>query len=103
MIIAVDFDGTLSLGDWPGVGPPNKKIIDALLALQREGDKIILWTCRNGKELADAVEWCREQGIIFDAVNENLPEVLEAWGWQDTRKIFANEYWDDKSYRPEEI
>lgn len=35
-------------------------------------------------------------GIIFDAVNENLPEIIEAFGG-DCRKIFANEYIDDRA------
>lgn len=97
MIIAVDFDGTLSLGEWPDTGPANKPVIEALLERQRNGDKIILWTCRSGSELTAAVAWCRIYGLEFDSVNANLPEVLEEWGYQDTRKIFADEYWDDKS------
>jgi len=102
MIIAVDFDGTLSLGTWPDVGPANKPVIDALLERQKSGDKVILWTCRSGDELSAAVAWCRIYGLKFDAVNANLPEVLESWGYKDTRKIFANEYWDDKSAPYEE-
>lgn len=35
-------------------------------------------------------------GLKFDAVNENLPEVIELMGG-DSRKIFANEYIDDKN------
>ena len=97
MIIAVDFDGTISLGKWPDVGPANKPVIDALLERQKGGDKIILWTCRGGDELDAAVAWCKIYGLEFDAVNENLPDVLEAWGFKDTRKVFADEYWDDKS------
>lgn len=97
MIIAVDFDKTISLGDWPGCGPPNKPVIEALKERQKNGDKIILWTCRAGDELSAAVAWCRIYGLEFDAVNANLPEVLEAWDFRDTRKVFADEYWDDKS------
>lgn len=55
---------------------------------------MILWTCRNGDLLTSAVEWCREHGLIFDAVNENLPERLEYYG-SESRKISADEYWDD--------
>ena len=97
MIIAVDFDKTISLGDWPGCGPPNKPVIEALKKRQADGDKIILWTCRAGDELSAAVAWCRIYGLEFDAVNANLPDVLEAWNFKDTRKVFADEYWDDKS------
>lgn len=99
MIIAVDFDGTLSLGQWPECGPPNQPVIDRLLERQRAGDKIILWTCRCGEELDDAVEWSRDQGIEYDAVNESMPEVLEDWGFEDCRKIYADEYWDDKAVK----
>ena len=101
MIIAVDFDKTLSLGDWPDVGPVNQPVMDMVKKRKENGDKIILWTCRSGDELAAAVAWCRLYGLEFDAVNENLPEVLEAWGFEDTRKVFAHEYWDDKSVRCE--
>ena len=97
MIIAVDFDGTISLGKWPDVGPVNVDVMEALLDRKEAGDKIVLWTCRGGKELEDAVAWCRKYGLEFDAVNETLPEVLEAWGYDDTRKVFADEYWDDKA------
>lgn len=36
---------------------------------------------------------------MFDAVNENLPEIIENFG-SDTRKIFANEYIDDRNTWP---
>lgn len=47
--------------------------------------------------LRKAVEWCEEKGLIFDAVNENLPEIVDSFG-SDTRKIFANEYIDDRNF-----
>ena len=47
-------------------------------------------------DLTEAVEWCRAQGIVFDAVNEPLPEQIKKWG-NDTRKIFADFYIDDKA------
>lgn len=95
-IIAVDFDGTLCENKWPEIGEPNKELITYLKKRQEAGDKLILWTCRVGEILDNAVTWSAEQGIIFDAVNENLPEVLE-WMGGDTRKIFANEYIDDRN------
>ena len=36
MIYAVDFDGTLSMGEWPEVGPANNGLIDYLITRQRE-------------------------------------------------------------------
>lgn len=93
-IIAVDFDGTLCENKFPEIGEPRQDIIRAVLIKQKAGAKLILWTCRTGVMLQNAVEWCKEQGLQFDAVNENLPEIIESFGG-DTRKIFANEYWDD--------
>lgn len=96
-IIAVDFDGTLCENKWPNIGAANGYLIDILIRLQREkGFKLILWTCRTGQHLDDAVAWCEKRGLIFNAVNENLPEMIDAFGG-DTRKIVATYYLDDKS------
>lgn len=101
-IIAVDFDGCLVTNKWPEVGEPIEKAISRLKQEQAAGAKIILWTNRVGEPLKKAVEFCEEQGIHLDAVNENLPEIIEAFG-SDTRKVFANEYWDDRAvYMAEE-
>lgn len=96
MIIAVDFDGTLCESAWPKIGEPNTEIIEELKWRKARGDKVILWTCRVGSMLEDAVAWCREMGIEFDAVNENLPEMIAQYG-NNCRKVYADEYWDDKS------
>lgn len=95
-IIAVDFDGCLVVNKWPEVGAPIEKNINKLKAEQADGTKVILWTNRVGEALEKALEFCKEQGIHLDAVNENLPEIVEAFGG-DCRKIFANEYWDDRA------
>ena len=95
-IIAVDFDGTLCYSNWPDLGEPNTMLIDYLLQEKASGSKIILWTCRAGKALSDATGWCREQGLTFDAVNDNLPEVIEFYG-NNSRKITCDLYIDDKS------
>lgn len=93
-IIAVDFDGTLFENAWPDVGAPIEKNINKLKAEQADGAKVILWTNRVGGALDKAVNFCKEHGIHLDAVNENLPEIVQGFG-TDCRKIFANEYWDD--------
>ena len=96
--IAVDFDGTLCENKYPEIGQAKKDVINRLLEEQKRGAKIILWTCRCDKYLKLAVEWCKSKGINFDAVNSNLPELIEKWG-TDPRKIAASEYWDDRSVR----
>lgn len=95
-IIAVDFDGTICETAWPGIGPAKRDVINALLARQADGDKVILWTCRAGEQLEEAIAWCANRGLHFDAVNESLPEQIEYFGG-DTRKVWAHEYWDDKA------
>ena len=102
MIIAVDFDGTLCKNAWPDIGEPNWELIELLKKRQAEGDKLILWTCRTGKQLVNASKWCSERGLIFDALNDNLPESIEMFG-NNSRKVFADMYIDDKSFTVEEI
>lgn len=98
-IVAVDFDGTLCDDEWPEIGDAHEGLIWYLRCRQARGDKIILWTCRTGERLREAVEWCSLEGLIFDAINENLPEVIEYCGG-DSRKIYADEYIDDKMVAP---
>ena len=97
--IAIDFDGTLCYSRWPGVGEPNTELIMDLKRRKALGDRLILWTCREGDALQTAVDWCKEQGLFFDAVNENLPDVIAVFG-NDSRKISCDLYIDDKSCLP---
>ncbi len=98
--IAVDFDGCLCENAYPEIGAPHWNIIAAAAAAQSSGTGIILWTCREGKLLQDALEACERWGLRFDAVNDSLPSWKEAFG-NDSRKVGADEYWDDKAYRVE--
>ena len=98
MIFAVDFDGTLSFGEWPGTGEPNGGLIRFLKERKKKGDKLILWTCREAGTLDVALEWCEVQGLEFDAVNDNLPEIVEKYQW-NSRKITCDFYIDDKAVR----
>lgn len=96
-VYAVDFDGTLNLAEkYPMLGEPNDGLFDFLRARQQAGDKIILNTCREGALLDEAVKYCKENGLEFDAVNDNLKENIERWQ-NNCRKIFADYYIDDKN------
>lgn len=101
LIIAVDFDGTLCEESFPRIGAENGALILQLKHLQEEGHKLILWTCRAGEQLKEAVDWCRFRGLEFAAVNENLPEHIAQYGG-DTRKVYADMYIDDKAAEPRE-
>lgn len=95
-VYAVDFDGTLCESVYPGIGAPNMALINHLIKRRSQGDKIILNTCREGERLQEAVDWCADFGLGFDAANENLPELIKSWG-HDCRKIAADVYIDDKA------
>ena len=72
--IAVDFDGTLCYSKWPELDQPNQALIEYLQ------------------------EW--EQNLEFDAVNDNLPEIIEFYG-HNSRKISCDYYIDDRMLLPE--
>ena len=98
-IIAVDFDGTLCERKYPDTGAPITPVIEYVKERKAAGDIIILWTCRVGEYLKNAVEWCKRQGLTFDYINENAPERVRQYGG-DTRKISADEDIDDKANPP---
>ena len=93
--IAVDFDGTIVEHKYPEIGKENLFAFQTLKQLEKMGARLILWTFRTGKELEEAVEYCRKNGIEFYAVNKNYPEEI----FDDTisRKIDADIYIDDKN------
>ena len=70
--------------------------------IEKAGTPDYFVTCRCGNQLEEAVEWCRKWELEFDAVNENLPEIIERYG-SDGRKIYADVYIDDKSCFPWEV
>lgn len=99
LVIAVDFDGTLCEHAFPEIGPPKEKVIAKVRELQARGHRIVLWTCREGEPLEEAVAWCESQGIRLDRVNENYYPVLDF----ATHKIVADIYLDDKAVHPDEL
>ena len=99
MIYAVDFDGTLSLQGYPKCGKPNQPLFEFLRMQQRNGHRVILYTCREGLELQQAINWCAEQGLMFHAVNSNIPEIVRRFRG-NPRKIYADFYIDDRAVNP---
>lgn len=102
LFFGIDFDGTLCENNFPQIGEPKDKIIRYVKRLKSMGHYIGLWTCREGEILDDAIAWCKEQGIIFDVINENLPERIEKWGC-DCRKVGFDYIIDDKNMLVEDI
>jgi hypothetical protein len=93
--IAVDFDGTIVEHDYPKIGKERLFAFRTLKELEKQGASLILWTFRTGKELEEAVEYCRNNGIEFYAINRNYPE--EVIDETVSRKIDADIYIDDKN------
>lgn len=98
-IIGVDFDGTLAItrGTYPRIQGPIQEVIDYVLSEQKKGARLILITMREGEVLNEAIAWCREQGLEFDAVNDNL-DYMKDFFKNNPRKIFVNEYLDDTNF-----
>jgi hypothetical protein len=95
MKIAVDFDGTVVEHRYPDIGEEMLFAFDTLKALQKQGHQLILWTFRAGKELDEAVEYCRKRGIEFYAVNKSYPE--EKYDESISRKVDADVFIDDRN------
>lgn len=93
-VVAVDFDNTITLlSRYPVTGKIDVKAIPVIKTLQEQGNKIILWTCREGEELEEAIMLCKAYGLTFDRINENIDGTY-------TRKIKADLYVDDKAVFP---
>lgn len=96
-IIACDFDGTIATDEYPCSGKPIWRTINYLKAEKEKGAILILWTCRVGDYLHEAVEFCKIVGLDFDYINENCKENITMFNGGYTRKIYADEYIDDKA------
>lgn len=97
--IAIDFDGCLFETDFPRIIRPNREVIERALREKENGAGLILWTCREGELLDEAIAACKSEGLTFDSVNDSLPDWKEAFH-NDPRKVGATEYWDDKAINP---
>ena len=96
MLIAVDFDGTIVEHRYPEIGKELPFAISTLKRLQEERHRLVLWTVREGKLLDEAVEFCRQRGLEFYAVNANFPEE-EAKPGAACRKLKADLFIDDRN------
>lgn len=96
MVLAIDFDGTLVEHEFPKIGKEKLFAFDTLKKLQEQEHTLILWTYRSGKDLEEAVEYCKSRGVEFFAVNKNFPEEIFDENTV-SRKIYADVYIDDRN------
>ena len=99
MIIAVDFDGVLVQSAFPKIGEPDHEMVDLVrLLIQKSGVEVVLWTSRVDRPLEDAIAWCEQMGLTFDAINDNAPSNKRKYinlYPNGTRKVYADYYLDD--------
>ncbi len=95
LIVAVDFDGTIVDDAYPKIGKTRIFAFETLKRLQQDGHRLILWTYRSGIKLQEAVDFCKENGIEFYAVNASFPE--ETFDNDRSRKIHADLFIDDRN------
>ena len=94
MIIAIDFDGTIVQHKYPEIGSEIPFATATIRKLIAEQHQVILWTVRRGKLLQEAVDWCKEHGIEFYAVNKSFPEEEVGEG---SGKVNADIFIDDRN------
>ena len=97
MVIAVDFDGTIVEHRYPEIGNEIPFATETLKMLIADHHKLILWSVREGKLLDEAVEWCRERGVEFYAVNRDYPEERKDANQHFSRKLKADLFIDDRN------
>lgn len=98
MIIAIDFDDTITEpSKYPVTGKIRNDAITYIQKLYDDGHKLILWTCRTGYNLVEAINLLTDSKIIhcFSTVNANIDEKR----YDNCRKVFADFYIDDKSMK----
>lgn len=97
MTIAVDFDGTIVEHRYPQIGNEIPFATQTLKMLIQDRHKLILWSVREGKLLDEAVEWCRQRGVEFYAVNKDFPEEDEKKNMHFSRKLKVDLWIDDRN------
>ena len=95
MIISIDYDDTIVYADYPNIGLIKPYAREVINQLYHEGHTIIINTCRSGEHEAAAAQYLIEKGVKFHYINENHPDCI-ALHDNDSRKIFADIYIDDK-------
>jgi len=104
LILAIDFDLTIvNSHPFPKIQSLRKGAKKYINKLYDEGYYIIIWTCRTDNEVwpdeANAVNYLKENGIKFHAINTNHSALKKCFG-NDCRKVASDLYVDDKGLWP---
>ena len=93
----MDFDGTIVTHEYPAIGEELPFATETLRMLARDGHQLILWSVREGRLLQEAVDWCKERGVEFWAVNRDYPEEKVENNNHFSRKLKADLFIDDRN------
>lgn len=97
LIVCIDFDGTIARSDYPVIKGEMPYAREVIKRMKDRGCYVIIWTCRTGEELLDAINWLVERDIPFDRVNDHNPGNLREFGGKGGKKVYADVYIDDKN------
>lgn len=86
IIVAVDYDGTIA-----EQGKLTEEGVDMVKLLSSLPVTLVLWTCRHGSSLDEALEEISKYNLHFDYINDTEGDRY------DGRKINADLYIDDKN------
>lgn len=95
-ILAVDFDGTLVTAEYPSIGRINQGVLKAMWEAKARGWEIIIWTCREGQHLDDAITLLNNANVPYDYVNRHSQQALDFFEYE-SRKVYATLYHDDRN------
>lgn len=97
MTIAVDFDGTIVEHRYPEIGKELPFATETLRMLIQEQHRLVLWTVREDKLLQEAIDWCKERGVEFYAINRDYPEESLENNNHFSRKLKVDMWIDDRN------
>lgn len=95
---AIDWDGTIVKDkQYPKIGEPKPNAINVIERLINEGNRVIIWTCRGGREQEEGiVAKLNEYGIFDFMINDEFPDSKDFWKDASSPKVFADVYIDDR-------
>ena len=80
--------------NFPDIGAINEEVLrDMVYEKKVKGTVIIIWTCRSGEYMKEMWDFLDKNDIPYDYINRNYPHL----GFETGRKIYADEYWDDRA------
>ncbi len=97
MTIAVDFDGTIVEHAYPKIGKEMPFATETLRQLIQDRHKLVLWTVREDALLQEAIDWCKERGVEFYAINRDYPEEEREKNNHFSRKLKVDLWIDDRN------